>query len=320
MSHGIKHLKTRKAKDGSLLFYCQLGGRQIPLKVGTLEEAQREIEKYVGKEPSIPMFRACAELFRKEYLPSVAPSTRLGYERHIDSLIKAFIDPETETSFALEEIRPKHIREYLDTRSSKVAANREVSVFCVMWGWFRGRGFIDSPNPANEIRRHSEQPRGRYVTDEEYKAVWDKADDTLKDAMDLMLLTGQRPSDVLGMVRQDIRDGYLWVTQRKTKTKMGIEVSGELERVVNRILERPRPIPSMYLVCDEQGQRLNIVQLDKRYSRIRTSDWQLRDLRAKTASESPDLKSAQRLLGHRTETTTAGIYRRVIGNKVKPLR
>jgi hypothetical protein len=47
--------------------------------------------------------------------------------------------------------------------------------------------------------------------------------------------------------------------------------------------------------------------------------WQLRDIRAKTASDSPNLKAAQALLGHETETTTAAVYRRAKGSIVSLL-
>lgn len=51
--------------------------------------------------------------------------------------------------------------------------------------------------------------RDRYVSDAEFQAVWEKADQTLRDAMDLALLTGQRPADVLKIKREDLRDGAL---------------------------------------------------------------------------------------------------------------
>ena len=52
------------------------------------------------------------------------------------------------------------------------------------------------------------------------------------DAMDLALLTGQRPADVLKLQRTDIRDGALWIVQNKTGTRLGIEVTGELAAVI----------------------------------------------------------------------------------------
>lgn len=48
--------------------------------------------------------------------------------------------------------------------------------------------------------------------------------------------------------------------------------------------------------------------------------WQFRDIRKKTATDVDELRGAQRLLGHASETTTARVYRQVKGEKVKPLR
>ena len=42
-----------------------------------------------------------------------------------------------------------------------------------------------------------EAGRDRYVTNAEFFAVRAKADPTLQDTMDIALLTGQRPADVL---------------------------------------------------------------------------------------------------------------------------
>ena len=44
-----------------------------------------------------------------------------------------------------------------------------------------------------------------------FRAVWEKAAQTRRDAMDLPLLTGQRPADVLKIKRTDLRDGALWI-------------------------------------------------------------------------------------------------------------
>lgn len=74
----------------------------------------------------------------------------------------------------------------------------------------------------------------------EFKQVSAQAHFTVVDAMDLALLTGQRPADVLKLKRSDIRDGALWVTQNKTGARLGIEIIGELAAVIARISARPR--------------------------------------------------------------------------------
>jgi hypothetical protein len=47
--------------------------------------------------------------------------------------------------------------------------------------------------------------------------------------------------------------------------------------------------------------------------------WQIRDLRAKAASDADTSKHAQALLGHSAATTTDGYIRRRVGEKVQPI-
>ena len=88
-------------------------------------------------------------------------------------------------------------------------------------------GYTDAPNPCQGVKGFTEAGRDRYVTDAEFQAVHAKADATLRDAMDLALLTGQRPADVLKMKREHIRDGALFVVQNKTGVKCAIEIVGD---------------------------------------------------------------------------------------------
>jgi hypothetical protein len=65
------------------------------------------------------------------------------------------------------------------------------------------------------------------------------AHSTVVDAMDLALLTGHRPADVLKIRCTDIRDGALWVVQNKTRARIGIEITGELAAVIARYQRAP---------------------------------------------------------------------------------
>lgn len=65
------------------------------------------------------------------------------------------------------------------------------------------------------IRKIKEKPRDFYADAAVWNAVYAKACEELKDAMDLAYLTGQRPADVLKMRFTDIRDGSLEVQQNK---------------------------------------------------------------------------------------------------------
>lgn len=115
-------------------------------------------------------------------------------------------------------------------------------------------GFTAATKPCQGVKGFKESGRDRYVSDDEFRSVWEKADQTTRDAMDLALLTGQRPADVLKIERSEIHDGALWIVQNKTKAKRAIEITGELAQLIERINARPRQRLSAYLIQDDDGR------------------------------------------------------------------
>ena len=104
---------------------------------------------------------------------------------------------------------------------------------------------------------------------------------------------------------------------------MGIEVTGELAAVIASISERPRRAISAWLVQDENGKPLTSFALRSRFDKARTLakvDFQFRDIRAKSATETGDLANSQKLLAHKNRDITAYYVRARIGERVKPLR
>ena len=187
----------------------------------------------------------------------------------------------------------------------------------------RTRGYTAGTNPCQGVKGYREAGRSRYVTNEEFDQVKAHAHFTVVDAMDLALLTGQRPADVLKFKRTDVRDGALWIVQNKTGTRLGIEITGELAAVIARINERPSKAISPFLIQDENGQRLTYFVLRSRFDKARTLakvDFQFRDIRAKAATDTGDLAHAQKLLAHKNRDMTEHYVRARIGERVQPLR
>jgi len=173
------------------------------------------------------------------------------------------------------------------------------------------------------VKGFKETGRSRYVTDAEFEKVRNQAHFTVVDAMDLALLTGQRPADVLKLRCTDIRDGALWIVQNKTGARLGIEVTGELATVVARISARPRRAISPYLIQDENGQPVSQLALRSRFDRARVLakvSFQFRDIRAKAATDTGDLAHSQKLLAHKNRDMTEQYVRARIGERVRPLR
>ncbi len=200
-------------------------------------------------------------------------------------------------------------------RGKPIAATREKALLSAVFNFARGEGLTNAANPCAGIRG-TKAHRERYVTHEELSAVLDRADPTLAGFLELCYMTGQRPSDVLKMRRQDVQDGYLLVTQRKTGAKVRIAVVGALAAVLARLAEGP--IASVWLVHDRRGQRFTLSAVQRRFVKL-APGWQIRDLRAKAASDADTARHAQALLGHSAATTTDGYIRRRIGEKVLPI-
>lgn len=219
----------------------------------------------------------------------------------------------------LDQIKPKHVRQYLDRRSAKISANREVAVLSIIWNWSRGKGLTDLANPCVGIDRNPESARTVYVTDEMYEHSYSRGDVVLQDAMDLLRVTSHNPSDILRLKRTDIAKGTLTVRRGKTGKLVRFRIEGTLKNVLERILARPRAVSSVYLIADERGQPLNIYQLEKRFKKTKPNGWQLRDIRAKAITDEPDLRTASQRAGHADEKITAEVYRRVKGDLVSPL-
>jgi integrase len=190
------------------------------------------------------------------------------------------------------------------------------------------------------VRKNKETPRDYYANDVVWDAVYKKAAQELKDAMDLAYLTGQRPADVLVMRKDDAEGGYLGVQQNKTHKKLRIQMATDgkansLGRLIAEITERNARHVSNYLIVSQHGKRMTASMLRKRWDIAREKaklaaieigdellaakigGFQFRDIRPKAASEIIDVGEASLLLGHTKGDITERVYRR-IGANAKP--
>lgn len=273
----------------------------------------------VREDDSTRLFSVVARRYVREIFPTKAIATRRDNGMELANLLKVF------AHMPIDAIAPMHIREYMDIRGkvAKVRANREKALFSHIFNKAREWGFTALQNPCQGVKGFKETGRSRYVTDSEFDLVKAHAHFTVTDAMDLALLTGQRPADVLKLKRTDIRDGALWIIQNKTGARLGIEITGELAVAIAKINDRPRRAISAYLIQDENGQPLTSGALRSRFDKARTLagvDFQFRDIRAKAATDTGDLAHSQKLLAHRNRDMTEHYVKARMGERVKPLR
>lgn len=308
---------TARGKPGNLRYYY--GQKKKPLGKDFVEACRQWAILERGQLPNSVRYIDVAERWEREAIhigrrKKRSAKTQYEFRLALKPLRKAF------KAAMLDQIKPKHVRQYLDQRSAKVSANREVAVLSIIWNWARAKGLTDQANPCVGINRNPESARTIYVTDDQFQAVYGRGDYVLQDAMDLLRVTSHSPSDVLALKRQDIQAGTLTVRRGKTGKKVRFRIEGTLKSVLERILERSRAVSSVYLVADEQGQPVKLDNLEKRFAKARGEEtWQLRDIRAKAITDEDDLRTASQRAGHANEQITAEVYRRIKGDLVSPL-
>jgi integrase len=337
-------LRARTLPSGRTYYYYDTGEkprREIPLGGDYALAVKKWAELEIDARPrhaDIVTFRYVAERYQRDVLPTKAPLTQRDNLIQLANLYKFFDAP----AAPLDQITPQHIRQYLDWRKdAPVRANREKALFSHIFNKAREWGYTAASNPCSGVKGFTERGRDVYIEDATYKAVWDAADWPTRDAMDLAYLTGQRPADVLKMRLPDIRDGFLWLTQGKTRKKLRMAIAGELAALIERIQGRAYKVTSLALIRSESGQPLSYHALWNRFEEARkraanTVDaagngeaavavrgFQFRDLRAKAGTDkadSTDLRGAQQQLGHRSVKTTEVYLRARAGDKVTPTK
>lgn len=225
-------------------------------------------------------------------------------------------------------------RHYRDARTAKVRGNREIATLSHVFNMAREWGITTKENPCQGVRKNREKPRDYYANDVVWAAVYSKAPQELKDAMDLAYLTGQRPADVLMMRKDDVESGFLMVQQNKTGKRLRIRVNSDgqvnsLGKLLSQIAERNARLVTSYLTVSKTGRRMTATMLRKRWDEARESArtsammendsllaskiaaFQFRDLRPKAASEIEDIGEASLLLGHTEGDITQRVYRRI---------
>ncbi|MFP3605733.1 tyrosine-type recombinase/integrase [Paraburkholderia sp. SIMBA_053] len=330
--HLPPRMRLKRTTRGNVYYYYDTGGKPRIWKAlgGDFVEALRQyadLEQGNRSTLATITFRHVAQRYLVEILPSKAPATQQSNIIQIERLYQFFDNPPA----PLDEIKPIHIRKYLDWRKSvPVAANREIALFSHIFNKAREWGATDRPNPCAGIRKHRETGRDVYIDDRLYRALWDKADVPLREAMDLAYLTGQRPSDVLKMDERHIRDGVVEIRQNKTGAQLRIEIVGELATLLARIAARKAQLKvrATRLIVDEEGRPLGRSGLRFRFNHAREAAgiakdaFQFRDLRAKAGTDKESLSSireAQALLGHGSVAMTEH-YVRKRGAKVTPTK
>ncbi|CAM6496618.1 integrase [Klebsiella michiganensis] len=178
-------------------------------------------------------------------------------------------------------------------------------------------------NPVTATRAAKFEVKRTRLTVEEYREIY-RAAGTLSPwvrlSMDLAVLTGQRVSDLCAMSWEDIRDGYLYVEQKKTGAKLAIPVGLKIEELnisLEGVLQKFRKLSTgKTIISSSSGKKLSTTTVSGNFRRARElcgiiftgeppSFHELRSLSARLYGKQVGDSFAQHLLGHKSGSMTA---------------
>lgn len=247
----------------------------------------------------------------------LAPRTQKDYLAHEKYLLAVFGEAEAKA------IKPEHVRRYMDARGkkSRVQANHEHSSMSRVYRWGYQRGFVPR-NPCVGVDKFPKPQRDRYITDEEYLAIYEHASEPVKAAMEIAYLCAARVSDVLKMDWPQIMDKGIFIQQGKTGVKQIKAWTDRLRAAVDICRswgETGSVIKTMY------GERYSYKGFNEAWRKARAAaanylgrplDCTFHDLKAKGISDYEGSgKDKQLFSGHKSESQVL-IYDRKV--KITP--
>ncbi len=199
----------------------------------------------------------------------------------------------------IKNITPGVIRKYLDYRGN-ISANREIAYLSSAWAWCYERDKVRTTNPCKGVRRITEKARTRYVTDEEYQAVYSNAAPMVKVAMELAYLCRMRISEVLDTRVKDIEDKGLNTRRLKGSDSALTLSSPRLDEAIEQGLKGCIRVPEMPIV-NRKGSDVRYDAFHKLFIKAsRGFDFTFHDIKAKGVSDfDGDKKAAS---GHKSES------------------
>lgn len=162
--------------SGGSVSLCPLDS-SVSLVWAKYEAALKDIEEKTNLSGLFNEFDASADYHKH------SAETRKDYKKYVRKLVPVFgkMDP-----YSFE---PQHIRQYMDKRGvvAPVQAKREKAFISRVYGWAYERGIVKG-NPCKGVRQFKEEERERYVTDQEYNALYEISPVVVKVAMEITYL------------------------------------------------------------------------------------------------------------------------------------
>ncbi|HEN3645313.1 TPA: tyrosine-type recombinase/integrase [Yersinia enterocolitica] len=312
-----------KHPDGRTIRLCALNATQAEVWV--------HYEKFINEKKDKSTLTILVEsFFRSVDFIDLATETQKDYRKYASKLLPVF------GAMHPDNIKPEHVRKYMDKRglSSRTQANREKTFMSRAYRWGYERGLVKG-NPCKGVKQFKEESRERYITDEEYKALYKVAPNIVRAAMEIAYLCLARQADVLSLRKDQFRESGIFIRQGKTGAKQIKEWSQRLRDAIALAESLPlQPgISSVYIIRQRTGLRYTRDGFNSRWRKAKEAakeahpeldfNFTFHDLKAKGVSDlEGSLSEKQAISGHRNMGQTARYDRKikvvpVVGNQKK---
>lgn len=185
------------------------------------------------------------------------------------------------------------------------SVNREMALLSHMLNKAVEWGILES-SPFKKGRRlmfKENNQRLRFLSETEVEALLTACQPHLKPIVEVALLTGMRKGELLSLKWEEIRNGFIYLTETKSGKARQIPINDRLSEVFREV-RRGNQLKSPYVFCDSQGRRFHNVKraFSTTCKRAGIEDFRFHDLRHTFASHlvmrGVGLKAVQELLGH----------------------
>ena len=230
----------------------------------------------------------------------------------------------------VEKVQRRTIVNLIDRirdRGSPIMANRCGGLVKRIYSFGISRGVIEE-NPARDIKPTRERSRDRVLSDREIGVFWSRVDDLpyssyLKSSLKLILVTGQRPGEVIGAEWEnfDFENGVWNIPGEKTKNRLSHTVP--LSTLTAEIIQSIPRHESRFLFPAKRGKsidgkkHLGVSSLSAAIRRHKEifgeKSWTPHDLRRTAATQLAALGVSRlvvsKILNHKDRAIT-GVYDR----------
>jgi integrase len=165
-------------------------------------------------------------------------------------------------------------------RTGSVAAARARANLSTLFKWAMGHGYVDHNPIVGTINPDPRTTRERILTDDELLAIWQACgDDDFGTIVRLLVLTGQRRSEVGAMAWSELKDGIWTIPSDRTKNKKAHALP--LPRSCWSIIDGVKHRDGIDHLFGSNGHGYRSWSLSKQLldKRCGLSDWTLHDLR-----------------------------------------